>query len=64
MAVSMVGGASNTHRVVMQRESTGVWSSTPLADYAVLAHRTDEVRLDKAFPLIEGHPAPGAGRKG
>jgi len=52
----MVGGA--IHRVVMQRESTGVsWSSTSLAIHPVPPHRTAELCLDKAFLLIEGHPA-------
>ena len=33
------------------------WSSTSLANKAVLAHRPRYFCLDNAFALIEGHPA-------
>ena len=61
MAVSMVGEAPKAHRVVMQRQSSRALVLNPSGDPSG-AHAPPgipllEIVLDKAFFLIEGHPA-------
>jgi hypothetical protein len=54
---SMVGGTTFHRRVIQSEIFAEPWSSTSLAKKAVLTHRPGQLRLDKAFSLIEGHPA-------
>jgi hypothetical protein len=59
VAESMVGGAQEhipTEDGCSVMEAK-LWPSTKLANNAVLTHRSDYLRLDKAFVLIEGHPS-------
>ena len=55
VTVSMVGGT--IRRKVIHRESfQSLGPQPPLAAARCSSHRREEVSLDNAFALIEGHP--------
>jgi hypothetical protein len=56
---SMVGGTTFRRKLIQREIFPELWSSTSLANQAVLTHRLEKLRLDKAFSLIEGQPSWG-----
>jgi len=63
VTVSMVGGT--IRRKVIHRESfQSLGPQPPLAAARCSSHRREEVSLDNAFALIEGHPAGAGAPKG
>src|SRR5260370_4734312 len=62
VTVAMVGGT--IRRKVIHRESfQSLGPQPPLAAARCSSHRREEVSLDNAFALIEGHPEPSRSGK-